>query len=362
MLKYSVVIPAYKQKELLKNTLESLNNQQDLLEGEYEVIVVDDGSGNDIYSFIKGVNKTYELNYIYLDRSDISCRSRTRNYGWKASKSRFVVFLDQDILVQRSHLKELSRYFKYDSNQMVIGTRFMLPSSIKVVDEIDNESLKKYFYYNQECIEFRHDVFNRFSYNSASFRCPWLIAIGCNTAVPKKWLELVGGFDESIMNWGMEDVELAYRLYKANLKIVFNSKIEGFHQYHNHYERENDDIPEVMYSEVDSNTEYFINKHVDACNDIGVSTSEVYSLFRGKVDYNHNYKKYNTAKIIDFCELSKIDKIKKEILDFSNNLDSEIIVNDYVENSDLDVWIQLLDGNVKNIKYMPFSKKLGKRE
>lgn len=360
MLKYSIVIPAYKDKELLKNTLQKLNNQKYFIEEEYEVIVVDDGSDNDMYSFIKGVNKNYELNYIYLERNENSCRARTRNYGWKAAKAQFVVFLDLDILIQNSYLKELSRYFDYNPDIMVVGTRFLLPPQITSVNEDNEESLKKFFYYNRECLEFRHDVFNRFSYNAASYRCPWLLTFSCNMAIPKKWLELVGGFDEEFKYWGTEDVELGYKLHKANLKIVFNSKIEVFHQYHNQHDRKKDEIPVSMYEGVDGNTSIFLKKHSTTCEDVGLDEKDVYSLFKGMIDFNHNFEQVDRVDVLNFYEIERLDEIKKEILEISNRLGSEIIVNDYIENTDLDIWIQLLGKNGEHVRYVPYSKRLGK--
>ena len=51
-MKFTVVMPTYNNRELLRNTLEALNYQEGYDENDYEVVVVDDGSSVDTYSYI----------------------------------------------------------------------------------------------------------------------------------------------------------------------------------------------------------------------------------------------------------------------------------------------------------------------
>ncbi|MCU0285320.1 MAG: hypothetical protein MUF15_02870, partial [Acidobacteria bacterium] len=54
------------------------------------------------------------------------------------------------------------------------------------------------------------------------------------------------------------------------------------------------------------------------------------------------------------CNL-EAEFIKKQISELSKKKGTEIIVNDYCENSDLDIWIQMLDINNAVISYFPQS-------
>ena len=65
-MKFTVIMPTYNNAELLRNTLEALNYQEGYDENDYEVVVVDDGSSIDTYSYIKGINKNYKLKYYYI--------------------------------------------------------------------------------------------------------------------------------------------------------------------------------------------------------------------------------------------------------------------------------------------------------
>ena len=80
-MKYSIIIPTFNNKILLNNTLEVLNSQK--TSKKYEVIVVDYGSSDNTYEYIKETPKNYNFKYFYLNRCEKSSRARTRNHGWR---------------------------------------------------------------------------------------------------------------------------------------------------------------------------------------------------------------------------------------------------------------------------------------
>jgi hypothetical protein len=51
---------------------------------------------------------------------------------------------------------------------------------------------------------------------SSGGRTPWLFAYTHNLSIPRQDLLAVGGFDESLANWGFEDNELAYRVFRLH--------------------------------------------------------------------------------------------------------------------------------------------------
>ena len=116
MIRYSIVIPTYNNREALNNTLEALNGQSGFEPGEYEAIVVDDGSSEDTYALIRDTPRTYAMTYLYLERTPASCRSRVRNAGWRQAKAPIVVFLDSDMIVAPNYLQELDRYFRAEED------------------------------------------------------------------------------------------------------------------------------------------------------------------------------------------------------------------------------------------------------
>lgn len=363
MIKYSFVIPTYNNKELLRNALKALNYQKDYDKKSYEIIVVDDGSCNNTWEYIKEVSEISNIRYIYLERNEKSCRSRARNFGWKIAEGEIIVFLDADVIVNENHLKELDRCYAKDNSLIIFGTRLNLPDSFEFQGvegkKIFNEIAKKnraYF------LEERHYALESLSYNVSKHRFPWLMTFSCNLAIPKELLIRVNGFDEDYKRWGAEDIDLGYRLFKIGAKILINPRLEVIHQYH---PSENNGSEESQI-----NTQYFMSKYPSVFEDIPKGME--FSIFRS--DTLHRNKMFRFEKddimflmdrgrvtrneIINFYDKDKLEEVKHYIKDLIELEDVEIIINDYDEKTDLDIWIQLLENVESNPKYYPMSKKL----
>jgi GT2 family glycosyltransferase len=350
-VKYSFVIPTYNKKEPLKRTLESLNNFPGYTRDDIETVVVDDGSSAEMFPHIKGINRNYRMNYVYLQRCEDSCRSRARNYGIKVARGSYVIFIDDDIVVNKDYLKELDRYYRFSDNLVITGLMLNCPPDL--LDSTDVKELKR-----EACrlgdtrvLEMRHLAYNRLSYNLSSLKYPWLMSFGGNLIVPRKLLLEIGGFDENFRGWGYEDFELGYRLFKAGGKFVVNPRLEVIHQVH----------PQSPRGE--NNYEYFVEKCKDAFKDIepgiflslpavGINNPRLLALFR-----KYQGKIRNSVQV-ELHEESQLENVKKSILHFAKKKGSEVIVNDYCENTDLDIWAQMQDFSKAIISYFPQSMKI----
>jgi GT2 family glycosyltransferase len=264
IMKFSFVIPTFNNKVLLANTLEALNHQAGFDRTDYEVIVVDDGSTDGTGEFIQGSNRNYGLRYIYLERNEQSCRSRARNAGWRRASGAIIVFIDSDIMVKTDYLQELDRCFAVSREIMVTGPRLLLDRPVGLEEVATSQIFSKYYFDKNryEIMEYRYFLYAVASYNANAVRAPWVQVYSCNLAVPKLWLEQVGGFDENFKEWGLEDLELGYSLYKRSVKLVYNSKLEVLHQYHG--ERNDLVISAAKLLGYERNVAYFLTKHPQA--------------------------------------------------------------------------------------------------
>ncbi|RCX20076.1 GT2 family glycosyltransferase [Anaerobacterium chartisolvens] len=357
MMKISFVIPVYNRKDHIINTLEALGHQRDCYKGCYEVILVDDGSCDDLYSSIREIDRNYELKYFYLRRCDESCISRARNHGWRNAAGDVIVFIDSDIIVNENYLEEVNRYYNAEENLLLIGTRLMLDDEVTRESVRDRSVFKKYSSAsgNSKILENRYSLFDTYSYNAAALKYPWLKAYGCNFIIPKAWLEKAGGFDESMRGWGAEDIELACRCYEAGIKVFVNSKLEVLHQFHGG----SDIIGEDKFAAYEKNIQYFIDRHPCA---IDKPRELIDEIFKGRedIDFNLYHEKLPTLELVEFRDRERLPELKETLLCLSNEKNKEIIVNDYVEDTDLDIWIQLLGRRSSTPKYYPFSKRLGR--
>ncbi len=320
--------------------------------------MVDDGSNDNTKEYINGINKNYELKYIYLERCMDSCRSRARNYGIKMAEGEIIIFIDADIIVKKDYLERVEKCFSMDNNIVLIGLRVMLPQDIPFEMVQDGSVFETYSFdcERYELHEFRYDILNELSYNASSIQSPFLYGQSCNLIAPKKWLEEVNGFDEDFKAWGLEDIELCYRLWKIGLKFIIDSKLEVLHQFHWVEEK----VVEVSkIAGVVENTRLFLLKH---SNIFDIPEEKVYELFISLANnfwYTEKLPSDSVNRIeIDFKDQSSLEKLKQTIIMMSDLADNHIVVYDYLENTDLDIWIQLLGRRISTPRYYPMSRKL----
>jgi glycosyltransferase involved in cell wall biosynthesis len=349
--KYSFVIPTYQNRKLVINTLRALDYIETTETISYEVIIVDDGSLDDTFQSVISEHKKYPFIYTYLPRFENSSRARARNYGLKNVTGDIVVFIDGDIIVRPDYLLKLDRFFEQSSDMAVVGMRLLLnqPIDEQIVNDksiFDKNILSSF----STGVDFRYQIFENISYNAGSMKVPFLFALTCNLAVPKKWIDLTDGYDEELKKWGIEDIEFVYRMCQKGMKIAINTKGAVIHQFHG--SKEEDTVEKGKIEEVDYNTSVLIKKYPGF---LGLSDQEIYELFRSIA---HNYTKLeidNTTKSIEisYNDIKKYEDIIMEIRKYADDEAIKLSVLDYVENSELDIFIQLMTNVKAKILYFP---------
>jgi len=101
-MKVSVIIPVYNEEKVIKECLESLIKQSF---GNFEVILVDDGSTDKTLDIVNKINlKGLKLS-IY--KQNHQGPGAARNLGAKHSKGEILVFVDSDMTFDKNFLKKL---------------------------------------------------------------------------------------------------------------------------------------------------------------------------------------------------------------------------------------------------------------
>ncbi len=95
----SVVIPCYNAEKYIKETIESVLNQDN---ENFELIIVDDGSQDDSEKIIKSF-KDKRIRYIYQKNAGVSA---ARNKGITNAFGRYIAFLDSDDLFLEANLRK----------------------------------------------------------------------------------------------------------------------------------------------------------------------------------------------------------------------------------------------------------------
>lgn len=90
----SVIVPTYRTGEPFSNVVESLDAQS-MPAGEYEVIVIDDGSGDDTVDMVRAVAAT-RPHWRVEEIENTGWPSKPRNIGVSLARGTYVTFLDHD--------------------------------------------------------------------------------------------------------------------------------------------------------------------------------------------------------------------------------------------------------------------------
>ncbi|MCD6574855.1 glycosyltransferase [Candidatus Aerophobetes bacterium] len=194
-IEVSVIIPTYNRAYIIEKVVKNLANQT-YPPDKYEVIIVDDGSTDNTQEVVSSISAPCDLRYFKQENKGASC---ARNYGIKKARGEIVIFVDSDILVTPSFIKEHLSCHKEDG--------VIVRGAIINTDNIDNPFGEK------------------MKLGDLSFA---FFATG-NVSIRKKYLFKVGLFDEDFKEYGWEDLELGLRLKREGLKVITNKNAIGYH-------------------------------------------------------------------------------------------------------------------------------------
>ena len=117
---FSVVIPVYNKANTIKRALDSVLTQSFR---DFEVIVVDDGSTDDLADVLSAYRAP---RVIRQENAGVSC---ARNAGIAAARGEYVCFLDADDLYTREHLATLRELtLRYPTADMLITSHIIRTS------------------------------------------------------------------------------------------------------------------------------------------------------------------------------------------------------------------------------------------
>lgn len=96
MADLSIIVPLYSAKEHIVALLESIDN----LKHSKEVLLVDDGSPDDTFAYVNSyISKSGKNDYKLYQKENGGVAS-ARNYGLACANGKFIMFADQDDLIQ----------------------------------------------------------------------------------------------------------------------------------------------------------------------------------------------------------------------------------------------------------------------
>ncbi len=115
----SIIIPTYNRSESLRRLLNSLRNL-DFPQEKFEVVIVDNNSSDGTKAITREFFKKNNLNYRYIIENRLSF-TVARQTGAKHSKGKILVFVDDDVTVERRWLTSIKHTFNSDKNIGIVG-------------------------------------------------------------------------------------------------------------------------------------------------------------------------------------------------------------------------------------------------
>lgn len=197
----TVIIPVYNGEKTIKDCLNSVIKAPPKPK---EIIVIDNNSNDRTREIVK----TFKNVKLLTEKKRGPAAARNR--GLKEVKSKIVIFVDADVIVKKNTFIELLKYLDDDSIAGVGG----IPESYEKHNLIS---------LSQDIRLFDNSIFDK-KIREVN-HIPTMIV-----AYKTKILKKIGYFNEHYFPSG-EDVDLNYRIRKANYKLLLNPSSRV---YHNH--------------------------------------------------------------------------------------------------------------------------------
>lgn len=207
----SIVIPTYNRAKILAITLACLCNQKTIY--DYEVIVADDGSKENIEEIVREFESL--LNIKYVRQKDYGYQlCAVRNLGLRAAKYNYVAILDCDMAPNPLWVQSYMELLAVDDNVALIGPRKYIDTSkhtyldflsqkslINEIPEIITNNQVAGKVEQNKSVDWRIEHFKNTD-NLRLCNTPFRFFSGGNVAFAKKWLFRAGWFDEEFTHWG----------------------------------------------------------------------------------------------------------------------------------------------------------------
>ena len=230
----SIVIVSFNTKELLKNCLESIFKSLEKSNLSSEIIVVDNGSKENIKYQILNIKNAYQNSKIKLiENKENLGFSRASNQGIKTSKGKYILLLNPDTVIPKETLPFMIDFMEKNKKTGIATCRVELLSG-----ELDDACHRGFpTPWNALChfsglgkIFSKSKFFNGYHLGYQDMNKVHEIdaGVGAFLLVRQKTGNEVGWLDEDFF-WYGEDLDFCFRVKKAGWKVMFVPDVKIIH-------------------------------------------------------------------------------------------------------------------------------------
>lgn len=255
MIKTSVIAAFYNNIKYLKLVLSGFERQT---EKDFELIIADDGSTDEVVKEIESIASNYSFRIKHIWHQDKSFRkNKILNQAIFASSSDYLIFIDADCVPHSKFVEE--HINEKQENIVLTGRRVNL--SQKLTNLLTEENVKDGFLETNLLRMIEDAIFGKSNYVEKGFYFENKFLrnflnkksrglLGCNFSLHKKDMLAINGFDERYEAPSIgEDSDVQFRLELNGIKVKSVNHIAvQYHLYHKLQERlqKNLDLFEVV--------------------------------------------------------------------------------------------------------------------
>lgn len=217
--KVSIIIPSKDNFDILKHCLDTIIEFTDY--PNYEVIIVDNGSAQDVQDKINAYIDGKNIHYIYEKQSFNF--SHMCNLGAEHASGKYFLFLNDDIGIL--HQGWLDRLAGHAAQEHVgaVGAKLLYPDSTDIQhDGVLNLTCgPSHAFSHMDDVQSYYFARNRVEYD-------WLAVTGACLMVDREKFYEVGGFDEGFPV-AYNDIDLCFKLAEAGYYNVCRNDVVLYH-------------------------------------------------------------------------------------------------------------------------------------
>jgi teichuronic acid biosynthesis glycosyltransferase TuaG len=228
----SIIIPYFKKKFFFKETINSILNQS---YKNYEVILIYDDIDKSEIKYVKYILKKIKRKKIIINKKNVGA-GMSRNIGIKASKGKFIAFLDADDLWHKNKIKNQIDFMKEKKiNFSYCGYQIISKSKkfIKKIISPKKVTFQKLLYacdIGLSTVILKSNLLKSNKFSSLKTKEDYLLWL----ALSKKNIIMLG-LDKNLVSWRKTDNSLsestiqklkdAFLIYNKHLKFNFIKSI-----------------------------------------------------------------------------------------------------------------------------------------
>src|SRR3984957_2349935 len=225
----SVIIPTYNRCGVLGQTLKSLTGQR-FPADDFEVIVTDDGSSDGTAEMVRSFSGRLRLKYRFQEDEGFRV-TVARNAGARLAEAPVLAFLDAGTLAGPDFVPgHLAAAAAGSGQRAVIGYCFgyrlfgEMSWLTDALAELEPAQVVQRYRHEPSFLDFRQGEFEKTGFDLRRLIAPWNLFWSMNCSVSADAFWRAGGFDESFLSWGHEDLELGYRLFRGGAQFALSQQ------------------------------------------------------------------------------------------------------------------------------------------